>query len=485
MHRWVIPLSLGVLCGCAAGSLFDALAAPVLIGGAAGLLWHMAHPRMPSVVVVAVFCFGTALGAARVGQIVTAPEPLLSQAGTAVTVSGIVVSEPDIREASVRFVVLVEENETGVGRVLVSAPLHTPVYFGEQVTVHGRLTKPEAFVTDSGAQFQYDKWLQKDGICCTMAYPQIAHEGGSGRFAVRSALVRLKNSFVEAMAAALPEPQVSLGAGVLLGARHSLGTYLTDTFRTVGLSHIIVLSGYNMTVIAEALGKTRLLFTASIASALGAASIAAFAVLVGGGATVVRSALMALIAVIARTTGRMYGAPRALLVAGAAMALHSPLIVLYDPGFQLSFMATLSLIFGADRIEQKLSVIPIAFVRSVLASTIAAQIGVLPLLLYHIGSISLVSLVANLLVVPVVPVAMLLSFIAGIAGYFGSIIALIVGLPAYLLLTWILSVAIWLSFVPYAEITLPLMPWWAVVSMYGAMGYFWYHIRSTTNNAPL
>ena len=135
----------------------------------------------------------------------------------------------------------------------------------------------------------------------------------------------------------------------------------------------------------------------------------------GASATVVRAAIMALIAVSGKMFGRSYSAPRALLVAGFFMLIENPKILIFDPSFQLSMLATIAMIYAVPIVDRYLSRGALAKwdkFREILSATISTQIFVLPFLLYSMGNISVVSLFSNILILAFVPYTMLVGFIA-------------------------------------------------------------------------
>jgi competence protein ComEC len=176
---------------------------------------------------------------------------------------------------------------------------------------------------------------------------------------------------------------------------------------------------------------------------------------------------MASIALFARATGRTYDALRALGIVATGMVAVNPRTLLFDPGFQLSVIATWGLVSISPLLESRLERITERFgLRSIVASTIGTQIAVLPILLFQSGTLSFVSLPANILVLPVVPLAMLASFISGVAGAIAGGLAVIVGAPAYVLLSYVIEAAQALSVIPYAAVPVPPFPFALVVLVY-------------------
>jgi competence protein ComEC len=278
---------------------------------------------------------------------------------------------------------------------------------------------------------------------------------------------------MDSLEALVPEPQAGLGEGLLLGVKSALGDELEQVFRRTGIIHIVVLSGYNvmlvvifvMTILSYFLAERgRLIF--------GVLAIASFALMVGLSATVVRASIMAVLILIARTTGRSYQVLRALFFAGAVMLLINPYLLVSDPGFQLSFVATFGLILLAPHLEMVFHKVPnFIKIREFLVATIATQIFVLPLLLYQIGEFSVVSVLVNVLVLPMVPVAMLLTFFTGVIGLFSSALALPVAYLTHLSLSYILVVATWFAALPFAAYVLPPFPFWIMILAYVALGF--------------
>jgi competence protein ComEC len=176
---------------------------------------------------------------------------------------------------------------------------------------------------------------------------------------------------------------------------------------------------------------------------------------------------MAIIVLLAKATGRTYDMGRALLLAGTAMVLHDPGILLFDPSFQLSFLASLGLVLVSPVLERRMRLFrnsPV--VREVLVSTLATQILVLPILLYQTGMLSVIALPMNLIVLPLIPISMLLGFFAAVFAMIVPWLAFLFGLPVYLPLHFIMEAARYASLVPYAALSVGNVPVYVVLLMY-------------------
>ncbi|HQU07855.1 MAG: hypothetical protein B7X04_02180 [Parcubacteria group bacterium 21-54-25] len=400
--------------------------------------------------------FGVALAALTFGvvRVSVTPQELPSafadELDTDVSLTGTVSAAPDIRESSQRITITVSK-DNATTRVLAVVSLGTPVSYGERVTVRGKLTSPQSFATDYGRTFRYDRYLAATGVFAIMPHALLTEVAPPyGVWAhVYGALIGVKRSFLHALGLALPEPAASLAGGLVAGGTEGLGASLTSDFVRSGLIHIVVLSGYNVMIVAEAVLFALSFLARRAAAGIAALVIGAFVLAAGAGAASIRAGLMAGFALLARATGRTYDVTRALVVAALLMLLWNPLLLAFSLGFDLSIIATLGLILGVPLIEPHLAFIKNLFLRETAAATITAQIAVLPLLLYANGLFSIVALPANLLVLPLVPLAMATSAFAGLVGVVLPALAPASALPAYALLSYI-------AWVVHAAATLPL-----------------------------
>jgi len=461
----------------------------------------------------AVFLFCALLGMGR-AALADAPlprafTPLLH---TRAHFTGTVVGEPDVRDSSQRTPVRVSYAGSST-TVLVIAPRSPELSVGDHVDVRGTMLLPQPFASDGGRIFRYDKYLERVDIRFLLDYASVRVLAHAPWYSVPAFFARIKHTFLSGLNKALPEPYASLAGGIVIGGKSGLGSSLQNAFVRTGLVQIIVLSGYNVMVVAEwvmvafAYIKMPLRFRA----AFGAIALIIFIGVAGTSATAVRAGIMACIALYARATGKSYAASRALLFAIILMLLWHPLLATFDPGFGLSVAATAGLIWLAPRIEtifskrsgrifsrvsevQRRLSTPLgaggssetfskkeifftdSFWSNVIATTLAAQIAVLPLLLYDTGNLSLIAVPVNLLVMPLVPVTMAFSALAGFAGILlGSVSTLaasLVGLPAYFLTSGLIWIAQTAASLRLAAVSLPTFPFWLVLIAYGLLALY-------------
>lgn len=223
---------------------------------------------------------------------------------------------------------------------------------------------------------------------------------------------------------------------------------LVEEFNRTGTSHVVAISGYNISIISVLIFNflAYLLVPKRVSVWIVVAGIIFFTVISGAGASVVRAAIMGGLLIIARARDRIYGVSNALILAGVLMLFFNPRLLRYDAGFQLSFLATLGLIYISPHFEKWFSKVPDVFsLRSNLAATLSAQAATLPVLLFSFGRISVVSPLANVLILPAIPPTMLFGFLAGIAGFVSIGIASVIAIPAWILLSWQLFVVKFLS----------------------------------------
>jgi len=403
-----------------------------------------------------------------------------------VTLEGIVTNEPDVRETGVlvpiKVSALIAENSTtsvyaGLtspehveAGVLAHAPLHEDVSYGDRVRVSGKLQLPQAFDSGLGRQFNYPSYLAKDGISYELSYAHIEVMGSGGN-PVQKAAIYIKQRYLAGLGAAVAEPEAGLGGGITVGDKRSIGPELSDVFRRVSLVHMVVLSGYNITVVMNFVRWCLQLLPRYLQYGGLASAVLFFVLMSGGAASAVRAGAMALIAVFARATTRTFLATRILGIVAFAMVLWNPYTLGFDPSFQLSALATLGLILFTPIFSARLHWLTEKFaLREIMASSLGTQLAVVPLLLYQNGQLSLVALPANLLALIPVPFAMLFSFIAAIAGILLGPFAVIVGFPAYALLWYIITVAQVFAALPFAAVSIPAFSAWLLMPIYAALG---------------
>lgn len=471
MHGGLLyGISIGVCTGVALAFLFGSilpLAAGCLL--LAIVLLIPAKKNRTLFIAVAVLC-AAALGLARTDIFLQteAQQNLALFAGERTEVSGVVVNNPERRDTTLHVHIEVKEvgGQTARGKLLALLPREAQVSYGDEVVVLGKIEAPQAFETDTGRIFDYPSYLRARGVSALMRYADV--ESQESHFSLQGQLFALKHIFTRSLERVFPEPENALLQGLLLGERRGLPQEFTNAFITAGLIHVVVLSGYNISIVSEGILRILSIFPRTVAFSAGGATMLLFVVMIGAGATAVRALVMGLIAIVARYFGRSAAALRALALAAAAMVLWNPATLLFDPSFVLSVLATFGLITLSPAVEEKLPkfLSRLPQIRSIAASTIAVQIFVLPALLYMTGVFSLFALPANMLALPAVPFAMGFGFLAGIAGFIHPVVALPAMVVADLLLRFMMFVATTVQSLPFSSAVLAVFPLWVAVVVY-------------------
>ncbi len=392
-----------------------------------------------------------------------------SYANQIVTIEGLVVSDPERREKSLHANISVSLVDSARARGIVRAilPRETTIFYGDTVRVRGKVVEPQPFQTSGGRVFAYDTYMRAQGISALIQRAELVQRTEGG-MSLQGALFSLKHAFTISLEKLFPEPGASLLEGILIGERRGIPQSMTDEFIQSGLIHVVVLSGYNISIMSEAVFRSLQFLPRGMQFGVGGFAIMLFVLMTGAGTATVRAMLMGLIALLARYFHRSAIALRALALAAAGMVLWNPLSLLYDPSFVLSILATFGLITLSPRVEAHLPKFLEKFpsVKSIIASTIAVQIFVLPALLYYSGVLSFLSIPANALGLPVVPAAMLFGFLAGILGLVHPALGFVPMLVSDALLRWIMLVAHTAASFPYSWLTVPTFSVWIVVAVY-------------------
>lgn len=390
--------------------------------------------------------------------------------GQAVEVLGVISDEPLVKDFTKTFTVDIDtiNDETIDVLLRVQTDRYLEYEYGQKIILKGKLSAPFNFKSNGGRTFDYIDFLLKDGIYFEMKKPLIEVVGSGGSFVSKN-LFRIKQGFLKNIKRVLGEPHAALAGGLVVGEKSALGKDLIDDFRKAGLIHIVVLSGYNITIVADSIRRLLAFLPRTIGIGLGGIGIIAFWILVGGGATVVRSCIMAVIALIASLLRKDYNVGKALFIAAALMLIQNPLILLYDPSFQLSFLATFGLILLSSPIEKRLGFITEKFgIRGLVASTLATQIFVSPYILYMMGQLSIIGMVVNILVLPIIPATMLFVTLTGLSGFVSVFMSEITGWISHILLSYELFMVHFFAHLPFASIELPKFSFWIVVGFYAS-----------------
>jgi competence protein ComEC len=385
------------------------------IGVAVALIWFRARHQLALILSLALLFL---LGGLRLEEArpINSPDHIvhLNSQGV-VTIFGVVTEEPDERDTYTNLRVEVDEvqalgtTHATHGTVLVRFPAQSDVQYGDRVQATGTLLAPAVLDT-----FDYRDKLARQGIFSTMqpiSSRIIGHDEGNW---FRETLIDIKTRAQDLIEDALSEPQASLLSGVLLGDDKGLPFTVKDAFNATGTSHVIAISGFNMTLIAVMVSSLlKAMFKSGMTVVLisiGVMSI--YTIFVGASGAVVRAAVMSGILITAEAMQRRTFVPASLAATAIIMSLLDPW-VLWDIGFQLSFAAVLGMAlltpsldrsFTAwmqHRLGDQTGTQVSKWLSEPLIVGLAAQVFTLPIILFYFGRLSLISPVVNLLIVPI------------------------------------------------------------------------------------
>ncbi|MBI1885615.1 MAG: DNA internalization-related competence protein ComEC/Rec2 [Chloroflexi bacterium] len=462
-------LALAWLLGIAAAAYSGADPwAAVAAAGLLGLVTVALRPRTGTVALAVLGALLVFTAAWRYDSSLPAGPPAVARYndGGVVRFRALVTGEPDERASSVRYRLSVRELRgkhgwrPSDGGILMTASAFPRYEYGDILEVKGDLQTPPTF-----GDFDYRGYLERRGIVSLIQYPKVELlERGQGN-AFRAGLIDARGRLSDALSDALPEPEASLAAGVLLGRRATLSNDLTGAMNVTGTSHLVAVSGQNVTLLAGLLiGALAWAIGRRPAAWLALAAVVGYSFLVGGEPSVIRAAIMAGLYIMASTTGRQNSAFQALALAGAAMTALDPRVV-NDVSFQLSFAATLGLMVFAPVLRTygetwadgrpALADFPLTRPAIELAAVTAAAIAfTLPITAINFERVSLIAPLANLLAVPAfVLVAATAAVTAGLGAAVPPL-APYLGWIAWPPAAYMSSVVRLLADVPLASVTL-------------------------------
>ncbi len=429
-NRFILVVTLSYILGITGGKLWQSSLYGVYLLSILILLTVFTAARFKfidcfkAVLILAAF---TAGGAAFIFAQQSPAGGVLNYTGEPVYVEGTVVDEPIFYSDNITYRLKVHSVETADGRFSVPGTLLVRVYgdsaetywFGEKLRVRGVIVEPKGLRNPGGFDYRY--YLKSQGIDA-LVYPKasMVESLGTGELAkpVEVAL-RLRSSLVKVIESSLPSPSDALLTAILFGQRQRLPEQVADNFRRAGAGHLMAISGLHVGLVAGLfLGVCRLFrLQGRVPLVVAIFLVLAYAYMTGLRPSAVRAALMVSLAFGALILDRENDLPSAVAFAALATLFFNPLL-LFTVGFQLSYAATLSLIYVYKPLI-KLSILqrcPL-LLRAPVAVTLAAQIGVLPLSIYYFHALPTTALLFNLCLIPLV------TFTVGL-GLAGAVTAL-------------------------------------------------------------
>ena len=391
------------------------------------------------------------------GKITSFPERDSDQTIAIVTAQSILLSGEELRDVE--------------GKLELRLPAGFHLSYGDLLTMEGTLSK----VSNADSK-PYASYRARKGIYTRMAYPQIntiAQDTGNPIMAI---IYDLRQRSLELIYDQMPYPESTLLSGILLGIDWIIPEYLTEAYRACGVIHIIAISGFNIALVSNVIARlTRRIFSPVKAGIAAIIAITIYTLMVGAEPAVVRAAIMGSMAIPASFLGRRSIPIHSLTITGVFMLLGNPFL-LWDIGFQLSFLACLGLITMVDPLlewaEKFFTKVgkEKAFqwwqpILSLTISTLCAQFAVLPVIFNMSPTISLSSLLANLVLLPVQPLLMGLGALSVLLGLVIPSLGQIFAYATWPFLAYCNRIALNLGFHPNAETILPTSFFWLFLAV--------------------
>ena len=329
---------------------------------------------------------------------------------------------------------------------------HPSLRPNDQIAFEGDIYAP---TNKEGATFDYVRFLAKDSIFLEVRTYSLLHHTPSQPSTVWDMLYLARHSIERTIERMWPGDTGGLISGILIGSKTSLSTRISEAFRITGLSHIVAISGFNITIIIVFVFHLLSWVPKKLQILLAAIFIVIFVLFVGPSAAVVRAGIMGCIGLLALYSERKSTVLTSLLLSAVIMCLANPLTLLYDIGFQLSFLAVIGLVYG-ELFWGFMAKLPELFgLKEALLGTLSAQLTTLPITLYYFGTFSIISPVANLFVTPGIPLGMLGSFVSILFSYIPFLDW--VAIPVSIVTGWLVQALIFFTYLfstlPYASVT--------------------------------
>lgn len=369
------------------------------------------------------------------------------------TFDATIISTPKIKNEYQLFVVS-PDVEGDVYDVQVKVPLYPRFEVGERVSLSGKVSLPYVAMPHDGKKtFDYEMYLRTRLIGSEMFYPKVSmlvSEVDGTNLVTR--LQHLRDYFVNTISMYVDAPSSSLASGMLFGADAMSGE-LTDMFRTAGISHIVVLSGFNIATLISFVLLVLMFIPLYLRVIFASVLVILFVLMVGGEASIIRATLMSFIGLFALMIGRGYVARQALLLSLIAIVFYEPIHLLHDVSLHLSFLATAGIVYMGDGIKKMLHKIRSRTYQEIITTTLAAYVATLPYVMYTFGTVSLYALITNLIVLPLVPIMMLVTFLVVLFAPLSHVVALIIGYIDTLFGDFIIFVARTVEDLPFASLS--------------------------------
>lgn len=380
---------------------------------------------------------------------------------------GIIVSEVLEKEGWYQFRMRLHE------RYLLVKTRNNEVLYGDEIMVRCSIQRPESF-----DGFDYPKYLMMKRVHGACKDPFVQKTSQGHGVAIYNTLLQVKKRVMMLFAEKLPLPHAPFMAGLIVGGTNGFPSDVLQDFQRTGASHIVAVSGSNVAIVislcltlltACSIRRKYRLFFITI-------GLIAFTMITGFQSSIVRAVFMGWLVVLAQSLGRVPNTRNSIIFAGILLVMINPLVLRYDVGFQLSFAATIGLVYGMKLTEEFQR--HLGIIAHYVLPTIIAYFWTLPITLLSFGTVSVIAPAVNILIAPLLPFGMLAGALIIALGWIPGVewVATFFG---WLVLEVLLRVVQWGSVFSWAQVEV--QGWWlypvslSIYILHSALWYF--HLR--------
>lgn len=441
-------VTLGVICANHMSPL--TFTSPLWLGVAAGLLLVALWQQKTWCLIVMVIVGGI-VGSYRGGYEQRKLSVYSNFVGQELAIRGTVVEDPATDKTGLQTLILHRLTYSGRqlhGKIWVSLAKTAPLKRSDQVIVQGVLQKGFASFSAS----MYRAQLQKIE---RVSHGDLALEG--------------RDMFAGHVEQVISSPASQLGLGLLAGEKRALPDDIATAFKIASLTHIVVASGYNLTILVRLSRRLFARVSKFLAAFISGGLVVGFIAITGNSPSMARAGLVSLLSLAAWYYGRRFHPIVILMLAAAVTLIINPSYGWNDLGWELSFLSFAGVMLLAPVMQRYFfgDKEP-STIRQIVGETLSAQAATLPLIAMNFGYVSVVGLLANLIVVPFVPLAMLLTFIAGVGAWLVPGPGHVIGLPAQALLDAMIFVSKTCASFSWARLEI-VWTWQMTIVFYGAL----------------
>lgn len=399
--------------------------------------------------VIAIFVAGGIGGTLRGSSVEAAYQSYIPLLGKSVTVVGVMDGDAQHAQGGRQKITLTRisiEKSAYVGEIFATVYSDAELKRGDRVTLRGSVR--EGFASYAAA-------LSGGKIVTITRSPD----------AIRD----IRERFASTVRSVVVEPIASLGLGFVVGQRSTLPDTLDEQLKVVGLTHIVVASGYNLTILVRFMMRLLSRHSRYLALVSSLVMISLFVLFSGFSPSMNRAVVVTVLGLLAWYVGRRFHPVLLLTYVAAATAYVKPMYVWSDLGWYLSFFAFAGILIVAPLVVTYLyrRRKPSSF-EQVVVETLSAEVMALPLIAFAFGTVPVLGLIANVLVGPFIPAAMALTALTGTIGFAFMPVASALAIPTMILIGYMVAVVEWLANLPFAQYMadiglLTIVAWYMVV----------------------